>query len=358
MIKMIKYVKETPDILISILENNERMLSVVNQYLHKTTIQRIYIVGSGTSCHAGISAKKFLEHILKVQVTPLFPNEFINEITEDGPQTLFIGISQSGASVSTINALKEAKARGDMCITVVGEKNTDVEEVGDVNVFMDCGIETSSAKTKGYEATVLTLFLLGLSYGFQNEYFSIDVYHNYIRNIRRMIINLQSVIDESILWAKDTAVELLDKKSFRVIGDQNCMGTVMEGTLKLLETVRVGVSGYELEEFMHGGYNAIDKSSVLLIIENTQDQYYKRQLKLVNYLATKTDYQYSVSSDKNQNVRSLVLPFINDLYFSALEYIIPFQCLAYYISTEKGINPDIASDPEFHMKMGSKNLKK
>jgi len=71
-------------------------------------------------------------------------------------------------------------------------------------------------------------------------------------------------------------------------------------------------------------------------------------------LSKTTKHQYLISSEENPNVHNLTLKFVDDEYFSPIEYIIPFQLISYLVAIEKGIDPSKPSDPEFHKNMNSK----
>lgn len=172
-----------------------------------------------------------------------------------------------------------------------------------------------------------------------------------------MIQGLPDIITKSVEWAEQVKSELLNKEVIQVVSDQHEIASCMEGSLKLLETVRIGIAGYELEEFMHGPYNAVNKGAALIFIGNPASKYHERMLKLIDYQEKKTDFQYLISSDSEATTKNCRIAFSNSRYFSALEFIIPLQCLAYEVSTAKGINPSIASDPAFHKNMDSKRLK-
>jgi glucosamine 6-phosphate synthetase-like amidotransferase/phosphosugar isomerase protein len=345
---MLDYLEEAPAVLQRIFDARLTLLKPIVDKLANLPCQNIYIVGSGTSCHAGFAVKRLFEEILDIPVYPMFPNAFSDSRTNLGEGTLFIAISQTGESVSTLKALAVAKERGNTCLSLVGENDSDLEKAAGLSLMIDCGEEKAVAKTKGYLATVLTLALLGIELSSRT---------NMYKELQTVIQGLPDIIEKSIEWAEQIKEELLDKEVIQVVSDQHEIASCMEGSLKLLETVRIGIAGYELEEFMHGPYNAVKEGSALIFIGNPESKYYPRMLKLVDYQARKTDDQYLVSSVADANVKNFSPAFSNSQYFSALEFIIPLQCLAYKLSTAKGINPNIASDPEFHKNMDSKRLK-
>lgn len=353
---MLDYINETKDVLERILSNKtESFLETLE--LLETKVDQIYLLGSGTSCHAGIAVKKFLEDILEIRVTPMFPNEFLDLEKPLNKNVIVVGISQSGGSQSTANALAYASVNGMKTLAIVGEKNTLLETVTPHTIYMDCGKEVAVAKTKGYSACVFTLMILGLELAKQYQSITDSEYKSYYAELIETVNNIPNVITASTKWADTIVDKLTDKKFLYVLGYENQLGTIKEGVLKLLETVRVAVSGYDIEEFMHGIYNSMKEDSVLIYIVN-KSKYHERAVKLSNYLMNTTKHQYSIGKDVEANNRNLKFDFIDNHYFSVIEYIIPFQVLAYKLSTAKGIDPSKPSDANFHAAMGSKVLNK
>ena len=130
---------------------------------------------------------------------------------------------------------------------------------------------------------------------------------------------------------------------------------MMEGALKVLEGVRCSVTGYELEEFMHGIYHSIWENDYIIYL-GKPGQYYDRMKRMKLYFETeRTKHSFIVTSDEyyKDDKKAFVYPFVNDDYFSSMEYVVPLQVLTKVVSQHNGIDCNIPSDPEFHKKMGS-----
>lgn len=349
---MIDYIKQTPFILSDILRKKGTVSKLFLDSIKDKEIKQIYLLGSGTSCHAGIAVKHFLETILKCKVFPMFPLVFIDQEMIFDEKTLIIGISQSGTSLSTIRALDKARNDGLLTLALSGMENSEIEKHADSYIPILCGIENAVAKTKGYSATLLTLYIMGLEFAYNKKTISKIDYIEYYESLQKTIKNIDPLIDASINWYGKIKSYLIGKPQLMVIGYDANYGTMMEATLKLLETVRIAVSGYELEEFMHGIYNSINSNSTLFYI-GSKSQYLDRAKKLKHYLLNTTKNQFMLSRDASDK-NDFCFPFVDDKYFSTLEYIIPFQCLSYLLSVDSGIDPSQPSDPKFHKNMNSK----
>ena len=115
---MYDYICETPDVLTYIINNRKEIVQeFVNEYKDKK-IDQIYVIGSGTSYHAGLSAKNYLEEILNIKVFCMYPTQFSRSEKVFNKNTLVIGMSQGGQSLSTVEGLDAASKRGLMTASV------------------------------------------------------------------------------------------------------------------------------------------------------------------------------------------------------------------------------------------------
>lgn len=350
---MLDYIEETSDVLTTIMKHKDNICERFLTFVKDKSINQIYLIGSGTSCHAGIATKHFLETILQCKVIPMFPLSFVDQEVIFDTSSLVIGISQSGTSMSTIRALDKAREQKLPTVAMSGISGSAVESHADIAISILCGKEVAVAKTKGYSATVLTLFIVGLEYAKLQKRIEQKNYDKYYHELASTVANIPMIIRASNLWYAQIKEDLLDKSQLMVIGYDTQYGTVLEATLKLLECVRIAVNGYELEEFMHGIYNSIKKDSVLFYI-GSKSKYQERAMQLKTYLGKTTQFQYMIASGSECITNDAILPFIDHEYFSVLEYSIPFQCLSYHLALDKGIDPSKPSDPLFHKNMNSK----
>lgn len=351
---MMDYILQTQDILLDMLANREDLLKEFLQRYDGKDIQNLYIVGSGTSCHAGLAVRMLLEDILDINVQARFPRIFMDEkILPE--HTLVIGISQSGGSLSTIQALDKAKTFHFPTVSMVGQEHAEISKHADIELLIPCGEEKAAAKTKGYSATIMMLVLLGLELAHTTGKLDDVAYHQHIERLQKSIMNINPFITYSNQWYEVHKEELLEAKCIMLSGYSNQYGTMLEAALKLLEAVRVGVCGYECEEFMHGPYNAVNKDTYIFHICQ-KDPYQERSLRLKEYLDSITPHNFGIYQGDVTVGKDIVFPITDDPYYAIFEYIIPFQCLSYHLSKDKGIDATIASDPLFHSKMGSKKL--
>lgn len=355
---MFEYICETPVVLARIINRRKVITESFVKYYKDVEIEQVYVIGSGTSYHAGLAAKLYLEELLGIKVFNMYPTRFAGEEKVFNKKTLVIGMSQGGQSLSTVEGLDSAGERGLHTAAVSENPEALIAEHAETFTRIEVGNETCGAKTKGYAGTTATLLMmlteLAIAKGIATE----EKAAEYRDRMFQVIDNLGKVTGASVEWYERIKDEFLSAKRVIVTGYDGMYCDVLEGALKILETVRQGVTGYDIEEFFHGIYNSITDSAHIFFLASKGD-YKPRTMKLIEILSEWTPHNYLITSPDGVAVRSdknLLVEFVEDPMFSFWEYIIPLQMVACMASRDLGINPDIPKDPEFHKRIGSKKL--
>ena len=212
-----------------------------------------------------------------------------------------------------------------------------------------------ASTTKGYTATVLTLYLFLLEVAKNSEgdlklkEEEITVYEE---RIQKVILNLPKLLPICEKWAEKEAKKLRTCTDLIILTESNQKSLLLEEVLKISETSRFPVRGYEACEFIHGMYNAVTEQTEFLYLFSQSGSDSKEMQHLYEYYKGKNK-QYAVNTQK-ENDDGLYAEFLQDSDFSTLEYTIPFQMLFVKASRERGIDLNIPKDPQFHHYMGSK----
>lgn len=337
------YVKETPERMKKMILAADALFSEVRNI----EVNRIVITGSGTSYHSGVQIRDYLSKFSGIPVDVYYPF-MVNERVLKDKKTLFIGISQGGSSYSTYRAMKLAKEQGCLTASMAGTQEAFIDEVADFILTVDCGEENAGAKTKGYHCTKLNLMLLALQLGLARGNINDAEYKNEIEKFEKGIANFYRICSLSEKWIDDNQEKFVHAEDIRIIGTGEIYGDTLEGALKLLETLRIPVTGYEFEEFIHGVYNAINEKSTIIIFDTGVEP---RVSKLVEVLSQWTSNIFIIGSYETNSIQDMEGEFIRDF-----EYIIPIQLICAKVPLLKGIEPDIPKDPSFHMKLNSKKM--
>lgn len=350
-----EYILQTPDILLEIFQKKEQILRESIELVKKHKIREIFLSGSGSSYNATLSAATFAKKRLGIRVTSVFPVELSEEIKVFPKDSLVIGISQQGTSTAVIQALDKVRGEGIPTISMTGEYNTEIVSHADANIYIECDYEDAGSTTKGYTATVLTLYLFLLEFVKHTESAWVQEdgeIEQYEERLQKLILNLPNIIPSCETWAGEQAERLKSCTDLIILTESNQKSLLLEEVLKISETSRFPVRGYEASEFIHGMYNAVTDQTEFLYLFSESGKDSQEMHHLYEYYKGK-NIQYAVNGpEKNENV--LQAAFLQDPDFSVLEYAIPFQMLFVKASRERGLDLNVPKDPQFHHYMGSK----
>ena len=341
---------------------SERIISnrkeITEEFLKAMTenISRVLITGAGTSNYSPEASRIFFEKMTGIPTFVVLPTSISNGEHIIDESCAVIGISATGTSKNTIQAIEYAKKCGGTGIAVTNDLSSPYAELNQYKVFLDHGEEDCSPKSKSYVCEMVTLCICALEYALKNGRITEEEYDGYIARLTATCQNLTNIATKSDKWYDEHAEEFRQCYRMLFVGYGANKGTIEEAALKVLETGRFQTAWYELEEFMHGIYHSIHEEAYMVYLANTHDEYFARTLKLKEVLSPLTEHQFVICKDTNgfHDERSLDIDFIDDEDFYFIEYIIPTHIISYRISTGRGINPNYPSDPLFHKKMSSK----
>lgn len=348
------YIYEARKFATRIIENRKE---ITKSYIEAfdENVKTVFITGAGTSNFSPQSARILMEKVSRIPTYVVLPTAITADEYLIDESCIVIGISATGTSSNTIQALEHAKSKEAKAIAFTNDLESPFAEKNTYKVFIDHGEEDCSPKSKSYICEMVTLCLCALELAYQKKTISEEEYNDYISRMQKSVDNLENIAKKSDEWYTVHSDEFKQCERMLVVGYGANKGNIQEGALKILECGRFQTSFYELEEFMHGIYHSIKEDCYLLFIANHGDGF-ERTLRLRNYLSEYTSHQFVVCNEKDgfHDERSLDIDFVDDKDFYFLEYIVPMQIVAYRIAVDKGINPNKPSDPYFHQKMNSK----
>lgn len=266
------YMNETPARLLAMLTQTREDLWQAAKALADRGISRIILTGSGTSYHGALTARSFMQQWCGIPVDVYWPFLLDETALSLSDKALVIGISQGGGSLSTLAAMERARAAGHLTASMAGEAPAAIDQAADLILTVPCGEERAGAKTKGYHCTILNLILLALAVASRQQRLSDEERKALLVRMERTFNHLPTLIEASQAWVLNHARPLIDSADIRLTGPAGLFGTVQEGALKMLETLRCPVAGYEFEEFIHGIYNAFDERSTLIMLDPFPDE--------------------------------------------------------------------------------------
>ena len=208
---MYQYILESKDAVEHIVKNEDAIFKDALNYC-RNDIDTIYIVGSGTSYHAAVSARSMLEKELKIKVNAMYPLRFKDDELVTSKKALVIGISHAGRSSSTIQALDKARQLGLKTIALTAERNRPISDHADITVYIEIGDEFAGPKTKGFIGSIATLDLLGLNIGVKQGLVSISRKQELIERMLKTTNNIPDIAAKAWQWYKDNKEDLIKSR--------------------------------------------------------------------------------------------------------------------------------------------------
>lgn len=331
---MINYIKDQPRALQATFEKKNEFCEMMISLFQQNAIKKVYLVGSGTSFHASMAIKQYFEEFINVEATVCIPTVFTNyeKLNNNGiyknNEILVIAISQSGTSLSTIHALQRANNEG--CITVALTENLDSLITKETNhvVHLTCGKELIPIETRGYTVTVLTGLLWAIEIANALHLISNSLYQEKLKDIQLSINQLPQVLESSEQWYETNKVDLLQMQKGAIAGYGINYVTALEATLKLYETYHKPISGFELEEMIHGFEMAFDQNQFIFMIASDGKELSRIPI-FRDFLGDLTSHIYVFTcEDIAIEKHDLILPIKCMNEMTPITYIIPFQILA------------------------------
>lgn len=305
-------------------------------------LSRLMIVSAGTSWHAGMVGKMYLERFTKVATEVDLSSEFRyrNPVAEG--DTKVIAISQSGETADTIAGIYEAKAKFLRVLSFVNNVNSTIARESDAYIDLMAGPEIGVASTKAYTAQLLHLLLYSIFLAGIKWLMGKEERQELFEHIRRLPDHMESILQRADVikeWAKD----FRETKDFVFLGRSWNHPTALEGALKLKEISYIHASGYAGGEFKHGPIALITDEVPVVCIAPKGDIYEKMVSNIEEVRARKGKI-ISIHTEGDELVPgmsdySFAIPDCPEL-LSPLLAVLPLQLLAYYVAVERGCTPD------------------
>ena len=304
-------------------------------------IKRIVIIACGTSWHAGLVGEYLLEEYARIPVEVEYASEFRYRSPVIEPGTLCLTISQSGETLDTLEAMREAKRRGAKVIGITNVVGSTIARESDCGVYIHAGPEIGVASTKAFTSQVTILILLTLLFG-RRRHLGIEIGKRTIEELQRIPDKIQQVLDQSAA-IRAIAEVYAQHTNCLYLGRGVNFPIALEGALKLKEISYIHAEGYPAAEMKHGPIALIDPNMPVVVISTRDSSYEKirgnvqevkaRQGKIIS-VVTEGDTEIAAASD-----HVITIPETMNMLTPLLS-VIPLQLLAYYTAVIRGENVD------------------
>jgi len=306
------------------------------------SIRNIWILGCGTSWHAGLVGKFYLEEGCRIPVEVDIASEYRYRNPVIGPDTLLLAISQSGETADTLAAVKEARSRGGRVIAICNAVDSSIARVADGVIYTHAGPEIGVASTKAFVTQLVALYLFTIRMGRASG--SIPVERG--KEMLKELLHLPALMEETLLQEpriEAVARQYLQARDFLYLGRGMSYPIALEGALKLKEISYIHAEGYPAGEMKHGPIALIDEH-VPVVVLAPRDRHYEKVVSNLEEVKARGGRVIMVCSRQDEEASAkaetiLEIPAeTGDL--SPILLSIPLQLLAYHFSVLKGNDVD------------------
>ena len=313
------------------------------------SLQRINIVASGTSRHAGMVGQFMIQDLANVPVDVDYASEFEYRNPLICRNELTIVITQSGETADTTAAQREAKAKGSRTIAISNVMDSTIAREADGVLYTHAGPEISIASTKAFTAQMAVLFLFAVYLGQVRGKLPKEHVRMYIRELLDLSAKTEAAL-ECASDCKSLADQYHKVQDFLFLGRAIHYPIAMDGALKLKEVSYIHAEGYPTGETKHGPNAMIDENLPVVIIA-TRDPNdpgsvlrYEKNVANIKGFRQQSAKVIAIASDGDGELLKLAdhtifIPQASELLSPILE-IVPLQLFAYYMAVRKGLDVD------------------
>ncbi len=304
---------------------------------------RIFIVACGSSYHVGMVGKYNLEHLLRRSVEVCLASEFrySDPIIDD--HTLVIVISQSGETLDTMAALREAKARGAYILSIVNVVGSSIARESDDVLYTWAGPEIAVATTKAYSTQLAVLDMIGLAFGAVLGTVVPVEYASAVAGLEKLPEQMDTVLADCGDIQK-FASEHFNHNSIFFIGRNLDYALGLEGSLKLKEISYIHSEAYASGELKHGTISLIENGTLVVALGTYGKLFDKAMSNVVEVKARGADVLALTTESHRAEMEKTVpnvlsIPDTVDMLLPSLG-VVPLQLFSYYVALQRGCDID------------------
>ena len=344
---MLKEIFEQPEaigrVLRSLIEPDQRRVQLPDLPFELANLERISIVACGTSYHAGLVARYWLESVANVQVDVDIGSEYRYRTPRLRPGTLVIGISQSGETADTLAALRYAKSQGAWTLGIVNQLESSIAREVDAVLPTLAGSEIGVASTKAF--TTQLVVLAGLAIAIARAQGAVSTGEH--DALMAALTDLPSQIDTILSTDQrlsEIARELSAASDVLYLGRGTAFPIALEGALKLKEVSYIHAEGYAAGELKHGPIALVDHEVPIVVLAPPGELFGKTASNMAEVMARGgrvilLSDRAGIDQAEGEFAAAIALPDCHPMVAPIL-YTVPMQLLAYHAALHRGTDVD------------------
>ncbi len=306
-------------------------------------LSRIVILSAGTSYHAAVAGRYAIEEWARVPVEHDIASEWVYRNPVLDTNTLVVGISQSGETRDTIEAMKLAREMGAHTVAITNMMGSQItREVGSV-LYTRAGLEVSVAASKTFTAQLSLLFLVALKLAQVRETLPREELTFILDQVYTLPDKIEAFLggDHPI---DDIARRHFDKPFFLYLGRNIGLPVALEGALKLKEISYIPTEAYSAGEMKHGPIALLDENTPVVVVATDHKRVYDKIVSNIQEVRARGAHVIAIATDGNEDIQHHADDVIfiprSPAFLQAVLAVVPLQLLAYRIARLRGLNVD------------------
>ncbi|MCB0307952.1 MAG: glutamine--fructose-6-phosphate transaminase (isomerizing), partial [Bdellovibrionales bacterium] len=340
---MLKEIYEQPRAITDTLRG--RIIETSSEVILDDTIlpntafpSRVVLVACGTSWHAALVAKFWIEGLAKIPVEVDWASEFRYRKPVIDNTVLFIPISQSGETADTLAALEEAQSKQAYVLSICNSVDSSIARKSNSVVYTHAGPEIGVASTKAFTTQLVVLLMIALRLARKRKTISENEMKGHLHTLTMLPFLVEKALSVDDV-TKTIAKAFLHTRDFLYLGRGSSFPIALEGALKLKEISYIHAEGYSAAEMKHGPIALIDEDMPVVVLA-TGGSMLPKIIGNLQEVKARGGKIIAVISEGDQEVSrladySMSIPKIDDLIRPIVETI-PLQLLAYHFADLKG----------------------
>ena len=341
---MLKEIHEQPATLRNTLRMQEHYLDLISTFLDRAN--EVYLVACGTSYHACLAASYMFSKLAFLPTYPVYASEFLEQHGKSvNIDSTILAVSQSGETADTLAAVTCAQQRAATILGLTNVIGSTLTRVSRVYVGQQSGPEIGVAATKTFTSQLSVLAQLALRLSKKRGKISQDEMDFISERLEELPEVVERIIQTQEEKVKQVAKKYKDAKLFFFLGRGVSTATAYEGRLKLMEIAYIPSIAFPAGESKHGPISLIEPDFPVVFI-CAKDGTHKTLIGNIMEMKARGASIIAIIEEGDEEIKALADDYIEvpkgiPEVLSPIPFVIPLQLLAYYMTLEKGYNPDM-----------------
>jgi len=346
---MLKEIHEQPDAIAATLRGR---LDLESNDVHAaeigitpevaTSLQRVYLVACGTSYHASLLGRYWIEQLTGIPTTVELGSEVAGRGAVFFEHDLVIAVSQSGETYDTIQAVKVAKEAGANVLAVANVLDSAIPRMAQGALYTRAGPEIGVASTKCFTAQLAALLMVAVFLGRRRQTLTAERAGEVLQALCEVPSQMNELLGDAD-YVRSVALKVAHATDVLFLGRGYNFPIALEGALKFKEISYAHAEGYAAGEMKHGPIALIDQDLPVVVI-CPKDANYDRTLGNVQEVRARDGKVVALATRGDEAIHDLAdhiiwLPATSDVMLPLLT-VVPLQLLAYYVAARKGHDVD------------------